>query len=310
MIYFIAIDISLLIILLVLCSYFRSEEYGLAKNYPDSEFLIFGTSHAQESFISNALSDNIGKTVYNFGRARRNIFFNYHLSSFLIEQGRKAEQICIVMSYNDFRETTRPYMVSQFIPDGEGISLFYSLLIQKKWTSLRGFFYTDLFSSSYRMMASRMMSWLKNRKRDVFYRHDTEHGYKGTDAKLSEYERPEIFSEHPFKAYKMQKEYLIKTIRLWKEQGCDVLIVDTPEFIGTRLSEIEYDDYILLMKNIANTEGAKFKTFNDPKLKLLNDHTSFKDGGWGIPNSHLNIKGANRFTKIFSQWLMTGNTVE
>ncbi len=302
---FIVIDIVLLGALLIFCNYFRSEEYSLAKNYPESEFLIFGTSHAQESFVSNALSDEIKKSVYNFGRARRNIFFNYYLSVFLIDQARKPDHICIVMSYNDFRETTRPYMVSQFVPKGEGFSLFYSLLIQKKWTSMRNFFYTDLFSSSYRMMISRSMSWLKNRKREIPYWEDAERGYRGDDSILSEYEEPEEFPTHKFKAYSMQKEYLINTIRLWKNAGCNVIITDTPEFIGTRLSEIEYEQYSALMEKIASEEGATFKSFNDPKIGLLSDHTSFKDGGWGVPNSHLNKKGANQFTKLFAQWLIS-----
>jgi hypothetical protein len=297
------IDVLLVALMMCFFSHFHSIEYGLAKNYPDSDILIMGTSHAEESFIPIKMQEHLNLTTYNLGRARRNIFFNYHLSKFLISNKRKPKNVILVMSYNDFRESTRPYMVSQFVESNEKIDLYFELLKQRKWDSVRGFFYTDLFSSSYRMMASRMLSWLKNRKTELPYYEHREKGYNGSAKIIKDAEKPETFKKHPFSFYPMQREYLIKTIRLWKQANCKVIIVDTPEFIGTRKSESEYDVYEKFIDEIATNENILFKSFNDPKIDLLKDPKKFKDGGWGKLNSHLNTTGAVEFTELFCVWL-------
>lgn len=229
--------------------------------------------------------------------------FNYYFSRFLIQQNKIPEKVILVLTYNDLREHTRPYLVSQFVEIDEKWQVFKDLLEQRHWDQIRGFFYTDLFSSSIRMMMSRSISWLKHQKREAPYFSDPNLGFAALPYSLPETEKPDYFKTYPFSYSEVQYRYLIKIIDLWLEQGVEVIMVDPPEFIGTRLSESGYQDFELLVDSIAKRKNIQFMSFNDPNDSFLSDPGNFRDGGWGRLNSHLNLHGANLFTKKFCNWM-------
>lgn len=296
------VDVLLLCILLSLCTYFRSEEYGIAKNLPQTDVLIMGSSHAQESFNPKSLEEKTPWTFYNLGRARRNVYFNEYYSKFIYSQGHHPKAVVLTISYNDLRETSRPYMVPQFVEDKRYFPLLYSFLMQKQWTQIRGFFYADLFSSSYRMTCSRMISWLKNKSRDVPYFPDQSKGYRPDGTQLRAGPRPNSFAKYPYKVFDFQKESFERLLQFWQSKNVPVYVLDTPEFAGSRLSALEYDKYVETISSIAKNNGAIFKSFNDPTKDWVQNSKNFRDGGWGRPNSHMNINGIQYFEKEFLQW--------
>ncbi|MBF0199277.1 MAG: hypothetical protein HQL32_16300 [Planctomycetes bacterium] len=299
------VDTLLYVLLLTACSYFYPNDYAQARLYPDSDMLILGTSHAGEGFDPAVIKKVMGQEAYNLGRARRNVEYGYYLSRYLVKQKRKVKTVVFGVNYHDFAEHTRPYMIFPFLEhDSERAHEAWELFRQRSLVPGRNFFLCDRYSADIRMVLSRSIAWLKNQKREAPFTFTNDRGFNASHGKIKDVGDSEHFATFAFKKESSKVEALKRTIKLWRNEGVKVYLIDPPEFIGTRMSRPEYDQFAKFMSDLAFECDATFKSFNLPHNPLMQKSELFKDGGWGHPNSHLNRQGAALFSEEFSLWLL------
>jgi len=159
------------------------------------------------------------KTVYNFGRARRNLTFGYYLSRYLLDSGRKPKYVVMGIHYHDFTELSRPYMIFPMLKNSsERLEQAWQFSTDRSYVPGRNSFLADRYSSDMRMMLSRLISWAKSRKRAAPYRFTSDRGFNATHREMKEVGDSENYKEIPFNYTEANVEILKKTIQLWKSQ--------------------------------------------------------------------------------------------
>ncbi|MBF0244921.1 MAG: hypothetical protein HQL31_06570 [Planctomycetes bacterium] len=304
------LDIAVLGLILCGSHLFRTELYSTARDYPESEILILGSSHAREGISPQFLLAETGLSAYNLGGAGQNSLVNNYLSRLLVARGRRPAIVMISVGYDDLHEYSRPHILTQFVPPEELGGITWHFIGQKNWNSLRNFFYADRYSSSARMALSRALSWAVTGRRQPRVGADPARGYHPFNRSVQPLARPASPGTAPFICNPLVLAALKEMAALWRAKGAQVLILDTPEYLPSRLYRGEYSRYQALMEEVAGTSGAHFRSFNDPEIEWLNDPGCFRDGGWERPNSHLNIKGGMRFNKLLSEWMRELGLVE
>lgn len=302
----VAADALGLLALLKLSSVYPDPVAEEVRKIPESEILFFGSSHAEESFVPGIIESETGASAWNLGGRERNpLLVRAMTRTLLKERSFVPKLVVITVTYDDLREHTRPHLLAGLSKEGllRQFQLFYQM---KPKFALRGFFFSDYYSSSWRYVFSRAFRHAMTGKADVGWKASASKGHFSSSDVLEPGERPETIPTRPYVYYRRNLHALEQTLRSWQEAGVRLVITDPPEFAGTRLGHGEYDLYRKRMEELADQYGAEFHSFN-----RVDDFTGkaeyFRDGGWGVPNSHMNQKGSSMFSRKFAQWLKENN---
>jgi len=299
---------------------FLPEEMNLLNHNLEVKGIILGTSHAEQGLMPSVLEKETGLDWYNFARARRNLVFNEVYSKALWQAGLRPKVVVLVATYHDWNEGSHPHMIRPFLFGEDLGRVSLDFLTDRQWNNPRTWLTSDQYSSTHRMMLARTLSWVKNRRTDLPYRPHPEDGFDGSLAQINPGPRPDEFPKHPWSVKESNRNAFIATLAFWTQKQVPVVVVDPPEFLGSRLSHRDYDTYRGQTERLCKEFGVPYKSFNElgqpivenpdlaivkiPDLSIVENPALFRDGGWGHPNSHLNTEGARRFSKDFSAWLL------
>ena len=297
------IDVLLFSIAFHLCGTFPPEERALLENSLQTEGLILGTSHAEQGIIPSLLESETGLDWYNYGRARRNLVFNLYYSKALWGSGARPKAIVFVATYHDWNEKTHPFMIKNFIPKEQFFPIGLDFIKERSLLNPRKWLLSDQYSSTHRMMMSRSLSWLKNRSTALPFTPHPEDGFNGSARMIKPKPQPTSFNQYPWTVRPINLQAFTDTLDFWISKKVDIVVVDPPEFLGSRLSHQNYDTYLNSTKELCRERGVPYKSFSTPGTTIVDDPEYYRDGDWGHPNSHLNTKGATRFTKELALWL-------
>lgn len=282
---------------------FKPEEWSIAQKLAPQEGLILGTSHAEEGIVPTMLQKELGGSWYNLGRARRNLNFNQYWSKDLIENGQRPKTVVLVVSYHDWNELSHPYMIYPLADPAAKYEIALDMATQRHLLNPRTWFLCDQYSSSIRMMLARSLSWLKNRQTIIPWKDRGDGGYRQNFGHIKAQKEPEHFAKYPWNVLEPNRLAFFKIIQLWQAAGAKVIVVDVPEYIGSRLSHAEYEREWAMVENECRELKVICRSFSQPDDAFLSDETNFRDGGWGYPNSHLSHKGATIFSQKLASWL-------
>jgi hypothetical protein len=282
---------------------FKNEDYATTLHHPESPIIVMGASHAQESFNPLLMAEELGVDVFNLGGPGHNPLFLEYQTRLLLKKKSIPNLVILTITYNTINDYVKPHVIASFIQEGNMLRTTSYLMKMQNFNTPRKIFLSDIYSSSYRVLTSRSLSFLKNREFESPMPRHHERGYFGKNIELQPGIQPAKISQRSFQTNTQMIEGLKNCLSLWRKKNVQVVVVDTPEFYGTRLASVEYDKFEDLMHELSENEGFIFKSFNRLDQPEQKNPELFRDGGWGIPNSHLNRKGAIWFNKIFCEWL-------
>mgnify|MGYP006423215423 CR=1 FL=1 len=282
---------------------FPPQERTLLSHHLKTQGVILGTSHAEQGIVPSVLKESTGLDWYNFGRARRNLVFNRHYSEAMWDAGLKPKMVVLVATYHDWNEGTHSYMIRNFLKSGEATPLLMDFILDRHLLNPRTWLLSDQYSSTHRMMFSRTLSWLKNRNVELPFSAHQENGFGGSSKTLEPKPQPKSFDLYPWKVKKLNLQAFIQTLDFWTSHQVSIVVVDPPEYLGSRLSHGDYELYRQTVSELCRERGVPYKSFSEPGQPIVEDPSLFRDGDWGHPNSHLNTRGAIRFSKILANWL-------
>lgn len=297
------LDVLLFFLMIYGVFNFKNEEYATTLHHPHSPILVMGASHAEESFNPIEMQKHLGIDVFNLGKAGNNPLFLEYQTKLLLGKKIKPELVILTITYNTINDYVKPHAIASFMPEGEMMRTATFLMKMRSFDSPRKLFLADIYSSSYRVLASRSLSYFKNRSFVAAMPRHPERGYTGRNAQINPGPKPDSIHQREFVTNPDMIAGLKNCLSLWHQNGVQVIVVDTPEFYGSRLSSFEYPKFEEMMHELCGAHGFIFKSFNRLNLAEQKDPSLFRDGGWGIPNSHLNRKGAIWFNRIFCEWL-------
>ena len=304
------IDYILFQLLFSACILFKNEDYATSLHHPNSDILFLGASHAKEGFDPREIQKHLNVSSYNVSGPSHNPLFLEYQTKTILTRKQLPKLAVITITPDTINDYAKPHSLGAFVPEGERSRASQLFLSYRKFDSFRHIFLTDLYSSSLRIVFSRTLSWLKNRSFEVTMPHSSTKGYTERHHQLKAGEEPNPINLLNFHSNPSMLQGLKNCISLWREKDIPVLIVDTPEFYGTRIARHQYSFYEDLMNDLANTEGVTFVSFNNLEYSELKNEKLFRDGGWGIPNSHLNHNGTLWFNKLFCQYLKESSLIK
>ena len=298
------VDLLIFTFTLQLTLFFEPEELDFVEKFPmETDVLVLGTSHAEQSFVPKVLEERSPWTWFNFGKARRTLAFNAALSERLCQRGVRPKVVVLVATYHDFNERPHPYMIYPMMGEAERNSLWWDFVLGRHFFEPRTWFLCDRYSPTVRMMMSRALSFLKSHRRRLAWKPLGDGGFIERQGHLPAQEKPDDYQSFPFKSSSMNSEGFEKIMDCWGAVGVEVVVVDPPEFLGSRLSHESYDESWSRIQAVVSARGLSCRSFSDPEDPFLADHLNFLDGGWGAPNSHLTYRGAVLFSRRFGDWL-------
>ena len=289
---------------------FPPEEQNLLQHNQGVEGVILGTSHAEQGIIPSILEKETGLDWYNFARARRNLFFNYPYSKSMWESGIRPKVVVLVATYHDWNERTHPHIVRAFLEPDEITPVTLDFVFDRSLQNPRTWLLSDQYSSTHRMMMARSLSWLKNQRFELPFHPHPADGFNASNTIITPTTRPEQFTQYPWSVRDLNLEAFKNTLDFWTEKGIPLVVVDPPEYLGSRLSHRDYEQYRETTAQLCLSRGVPYKSFSDPEYPIVNNPVYFRDGDWGYPNSHLNNRGAALFTQELITWLIKKDIVK
>lgn len=87
-----------------------------------------------------------------------------------------------------------------------------------------------------------------------------------------------------------------------ERDGVKVFLIGIPDYIGTYKSNIQKDKFVRDISNlIKNRKGFWLLNYNHPDHFNMENGDFFKDGAYGVKNSHLSYYGSIPFNKMLSE---------
>lgn len=286
-----------------LSTFFKPEEWSLAQKLAPQQGLILGTSHAEEGLIPSIIQNELGGSWHNLGQARRNLNFNQYWTKALIDHGQRPQTVVLVVTYHDWNEQSHPYILYPLADPARRFDVALDLAQQRYWLNPRTWFLCDQYSSTLRMMLARSLSWLKNRQPTIAWKARGDGGYRQNYGHLKAQKEPESFAKYPWNVLEPNRLAFFSIIQQWQAIGTKVIVIDVPEYLGSRLSHAEYERAWAMVEKECRELKVVCRSFSLPEDAFLSDETNFRDGGWGYPNSHLSHKGATLFSQKLARWL-------
>jgi hypothetical protein len=279
----------------------------------DGDILIFGTSRST-AFDQGSLATRLDKRIVMTAYAGRNPQFNYFFYLQYRKEYLRPKAVFYGMDYFMFEKRSRP---SELVFLGNTIKQ------------------DDLDPAGSANEASPLLSrvsWLFRKKPEIDdYLGDLirlEHGAEAADeneannaptedrgrepeenpAAPSGHNKSHPWKPHPFKPRFYQSfpgvegTYLQKLLAALEEDEVPIFLVFIPDFVGTNETNFEQDKFKSDIGALAGPhKNATVLDFNRPDRFDLKNRWLFKNGGWGVSNCHLNVKGKIDFTLKFAK---------
>lgn len=276
------------------------------------DVLFLGSSHTYRS-LDTSVTDRIFRAnTFNAGSSGQSPDGSYTL---LREAARKNKIKKVYMemyfhvmgeTYNDRTELTSTYIISDYL-DPSFLKLNYILNASSDKYWMNGLvpgrrYWKDIFSHMY------ISNILTSKSKDNYINYaypafdDEWYAGKGYVANLSRVENEGFSGQNlpPIKENEFSdddKKYLTKIIKFCNNNNIQLTLFSSPIPNYTLVSVGNYDDYISQVKNFADQYGVEYYDFN-----LLKESYFSGAGDLFKDNDHLNEYGAEKFSKIFSEF--------
>ena len=304
---FLLLDMVLVPLFLVTSKKFVHSAYYEIKN---ADCLIFGASHS--SFALNpSIINEYGLTAVNYSKGGHNSVLNYYLYEKYRKEFSPPKVVIISCPYFNFSAETDSETIFNLLSYSEFAGYMFSNIFEFK---LKLFKYRKILSDMHTQIFKSIFSE-KKPIRKIGYLYDFSPELKNTNLTTNiqiPSDRVVYFKEDYVEDGYSKKdisnkeiiEYFHKLLKILQKDNVFVVLVEIPEYIGTRESilnkEIFYKEVKEEIKEYTNTifiNQTEIESFD------FEDKTLFFDGGYGLTNSHLSYKGSNQYTKILMNML-------
>ena len=126
--------------------------------------------------------------------------------------------------------------------------------------------------------------------------------FVGSDPRPGEVEqvKPEEYKRVGYSRFPGKEgTYLKMLLDTWAKDGVTVLFVILPDYYGTYQTNVGRMKALADLKRLTrNYPNAHIYDFNRPRVFPLTKVEYFRNGGWGLANSHLSREGAEVFDRL------------
>lgn len=255
-------------------------------------FVILGSSRAYTSTDAATLTQTLGKSSLNLGLngasfSELDMIFQKYL------QYNSANNLLLEVDINglDSTEFKYPFQQYNYLPYLSD-SLVFSHI--KNYFGLKAYLWKYL--PFYKYIEFNTQSGVYTAVR-VLMKHSQEYDPTGTHLLDQQYFDP-VIDHQPAKNYEVSRNRLcslIKILETAREKKITTVLYIAPQYIALRSKQINRDEILEIYRSLAKRYDAKFYVFDNPIFE--NDQSLFKDA------SHVNMKGARKFSAEFGRWL-------
>ncbi len=292
----------------IMAAYFGGENYYYQDRKERDEmsgtidFLVLGSSHAMRAYKPDVLDEELNVTSYNLSIANSTMQGRYEMLEVELERN-PIDTVVLDVSFNsltksdDYNGYEGDFYVLSKLNLTDGVPYFFESIKPSDYISIYYEFLHKGFSCLDKLVHGTWTSWNQTSDRGyIAYQNKhiarDDERYPVTDDYASIY-NTRVFSEEP---YAPGTEYFDKILDLCEEKGVKVILTSVPlsdTFISTYKNLDVFREWY---EEIAEERGIQFFDFNlyKEKTEVLSDDEALYD------IRHLNDKGAERFSEIFS----------
>jgi len=256
-----------------------------------SEIVVYGASRALVHFDPRIIERGVGMTVYNLGIDGHNFWLEYLRHSMLLKYNVKPKVIVLEVGSATLAKRRDLYTPEQFLP-----YMLSEPEVANAISSYDGYKYLDFHVPLLRYFgkAESVARALIHFLIPYYMDSDRIKGYQGRDIVWSsgDWERAKLASRPLEVTIDPQTVKLLESfLEECRVMDIKVVFVASPEFI-------EGQGYVTNRKEIFEIFEAMSIKFRIPLLDYSHDSISYKTEFF-YNSSHLNVKGAELFTRKF-----------
>ena len=303
-------------------SYTRIMFHQLYNSPQNIDIAFVGSSHVYRSLDPRITDKEFGKYTFNAGTSSQGLDGSYAVIQELCNY-HNPEHIFLELYYaiadepenNDRNQMTATYILSdymrpsirklEYIINASSSSHYVNSFIpaRRNWKKLFDFRYISDLVGKKQENNYKKYQWTNNRNTEEYY---VEKGFVADNkvANPLKYWNKLAYGRINKAIHLTEKndwyKSLIKIIKYCKEKNIKLTLFIVPEPEWTLVGKGNYQDYYNFIQNIAKNHKIDFYDFNLCKTSYFdaNEHQLFKD------EQHLNIAGAEKFSKLFSDFFM------
>lgn len=294
-------------------SYTRITMYELYNEEKNIDTLFLGSSHCYRSFDTKIIDNYFGENTFNAGSSSQALDGSYVL---LTEAGKynKLNKVFLELYYDVLKdvysertELTSTYIISDYLRPS--INKYRYLLsaspkeywINGLWPARRN--WEKIFDGKW------IAENIKKKHSENYLNYEyVDYGWEYYDGKgfvanvgivdINNYKDTVYEPIREDQISKDNQEMLVNIIEYCKKNNIDlvVIVAPMPQF---RLEQIgNYDLYVEQVRQLLEPYDVEFYDFN------LCDNVFFGNNIFYMDDQHLNLKGAEQFSTIFSEFFM------
>ena len=258
------------------------------------DIAIYGSSRAWVHIDPEILSNSLGLQVYNFGIDGHNFWLQYLRHIEFIKYNQKPATIILSVDIFSLQKRKDLYLLDQFLP-----YMLMNSSIKDYTSSYLGYNISDYYIpliryfGKYNSLSLIRKSIIEERSPEKYRKN----GFLGMDREWSNdleiaKETKEVYEIETDSASIVLFEKFIKECQA---NNIELILVYTPEFIDGQTFVLNRSDVINIYKNFATKYSLKFYDYSNDSICL--------DKSYFYNASHLNKKGAEKFSKDFANKL-------
>lgn len=270
------------------------------------EVLVFGTSRAFSAIQPNFVNPIIGTRLFKESYVGKGPKYNYYFYQTYKKIFGVPKVVVYGLDYFLFLKSSQPSLLQRF-PECEdvsetGDSVPLLLLANKERID---------------QYVNDMLNRIQEKAPDHIRKFNPEKNFMDMETYVGVHapKKTKVISEVPPNFNKKKaayaafpgKEgvYYLKLLKELKKDNVTIFLVTIPYYIGSYRTQKGpkrfIQDHANLLKSLDYKGRAFFADYNDPKRFPMDDVECFLDGGYGLINSHLSIKGSKIFCDMFSK---------
>jgi len=264
--------------------------------------LILGTSRSYEGihpyYLEKVLDHKIFKEAFQ-GKGPKYFYYFYQLYK---KYAGVPKIVIYGVDYFIYNITSDPMWMSRFHIDHqqESIDIFSSPLLLLKHKKKIDNFYNNL-------LIHIQESGNNDSDKDAFQDFIKIHDYRGNDMPNS---KKKLVSKR-FKKFRrgfyfrypgVEGEFLMKLLEEWQKDNVTVFLVALPDYFGTLKTNFKMRKFVAHLRRLEQKfNNLVFLNYDRFAKFPLRNKNYFLDGGFGLTNSHLSMKGAKLFNSFLGE---------
>ena len=258
------------------------------------DLAIYGSSRAWVHFDPEVMEDSIGISVYNFGIDGHNFTLQYLRHKEYFKHNKKPKIILLSLDIGSLEKNNNPYNYQQFLP-----YMYWNQEI-KEYTQQFDFFspyefYLPLLR--YAGQRSIIQKILSNKINQSYSKTIRRKGFKGQNKELTDKSTKSSMSKREVKMDSEIKKLFLRFIEEVVSENIQLLFVYSPEYIAGQKHITNREEILEFYRACADKYNIRFVDFSNHSISL-NKNLFYN-------YSHLNISGANAFSKALIPQIKT-----